>query len=478
MKKRSGAGTRRESTAKGRIEQETASLKPPNHGTRHERDPLRPASPSDDPEVQSRLELALSLQHQGNRREAQRLFEEVLRARPQEVRALYSLAVLQNGERNYPEALALLEKVVRLAPAFVLGQYALASVLQSLGRLAGSLVPLKKVLEIQPGHPEAAERLARAQRWAEPFPASNEPVLGLGVIRPAQVPRVPTIAPHAATKAEDLAGRIAPEAGVSAPASQPQGVPPWLIEAFHLKDQGRHDEARIRFELLLKHDPENLLALYALCEIAMAVGKPDFALHFANRAIRKDPAQARAHFSRGSVLQSMGLYEAALLSFDEALRLKPDLVEGWNNRTHLLHAMHRNAEALASVEKALAIRPDDLKALTNRGYLLSGYKRHAEAADMYERQLGIDPEYEYAAGLLALARLHACDWRDEEKNRQRVIEGIRQGKRSCNPLAFFAMSDDPAEHLRCVRIFAEHRFPPTQSPLWHGERYRHRKPRL
>jgi len=431
-----------------------------------------------DGEVHAKLEAAFSLQQLGKTVEARQLFEEVLSVRPEEVRALYSLAILYNGEGNQSSALQLLEKVVHLAPGFALGHYALGSVLQALGRLSDSIGPLTNVLRLQPGHSRAAERLVRAQQSTDAAPTFGEQDLGLGVIRPAQVPQVPTVGPRPAPGRASPYGKVQDAEVAAAWAGQAQGAPSWLIEAFQFKDQGRFDEARVRFELLLKHDPENLLALYALSEIAMALGKKDFALHFANRAIRKDPSQARAHFSRASVLQSMGLYEAALASFDEALRLKPDLVEGWNNRTHLLHAMHRNAEALASVEKALAIRPDDLKALNNRGYLLSGYKRHAEAAEMYERQLAIDPDYEYAAGLLAFARLHACDWRDEERNRRRVIDGVREGKRSCNPLAFFAMSDDPAEHLRCVRIFAEHRFPPASAPLWNGERYLHRKPRL
>jgi predicted O-linked N-acetylglucosamine transferase (SPINDLY family) len=419
------------------------------------------------------LDQALALQHQGKPDEAAEIFEQVLVHEPNDVRALYSLAVIANARKNLDRAFELLQAVVRLAPRFMLGQYALASVLQGLGRIADSVEPLRRVLQLEPGHAEAAERLARAQQaLMVGVQVSNDPGLALGAFRPARVPKVPGVA----SAGSGLQG-VMTEAERSQAQAPPAGVPPWLLEAFQLKDQGQHVEARLRFERLLTSDPENLIALFALCEIAMAEGKTEFALHFATRAIRKDPNQPRAHFSRGSVLQSMGLYEAALASFDEALKLKPDLVEGWNNRTHVLHAMHRNAEALLSVEKALAIRPDDLKALANRGYLLSGYKRHAEAADMYERQLAIDPDYEYAAGLLAFARMHACDWQGYEKNRQRVLDGVKLGKRACNPLAFFAISDDPLAQRQCVETFARHRFPMTK-PLWQGERYRHRRPRI
>ena len=454
--------------SKGRIKENAASRSTPS------RSRAKPETGKKSPEAlvnDPMLEQALTLQHQGRKEEAALLFEQVLARSPDDVRALYSLAVIENSKRNLERALALLQPVVRLEPRFALGQYALALVLQGLGRIAESIEPLRCVLAIEPGHAAAADRLARAQQALMMGSVGGSAVdaLAPGAFRPARVPKVPSIGAGAA-------GPISmPEEVPESP--QHVGIPPWLLEAFKLKDQGRNHEARVLFERLLAADAENLIALYALCEIAMAEGKAEFALHFATRAIRKDPSQPRAHFSRGSVLQSMGMYEAALASFDEALRLKPDLVEGWNNRTHVLHAMHRNAEALLSVEKALAIRPDDLKALANRGYLLSGYKRHSEAAYMYERQLAIDPDYEYAAGLLAFARMHACDWRGYEKNSQRVLEGVAHGKKACNPLAFFAISDDPVAQRQCVEIFAQHRFP-LAKPLWQGERYRHRRPRI
>jgi predicted O-linked N-acetylglucosamine transferase (SPINDLY family) len=74
--------------------------------------------------------------------------------------------------------------------------------------------------------------------------------------------------------------------------------------------------------------------------------------------------------------------------------------------------------------------------------------------------------------------MHCCDWSGYEENRQRIIAGVREGKRVCMPLAFMALSDDAHDARRCAEIFGAHRFPPAAQPLWRGERYRHRKTRV
>jgi len=90
----------------------------------------------------------------------------------------------------------------------------------------------------------------------------------------------------------------------------------------------------------------------------------------------------------------------------------------------------------------------------------------------------VAPYHENAQGLHAYARLHACDWTDYESNRARILEGIEEGKRVCNPMALMALTDDPRLHQKCAVEFGKVRFPASSKPLWSGQRYRHRRKRV
>jgi predicted O-linked N-acetylglucosamine transferase (SPINDLY family) len=178
------------------------------------------------------------------------------------------------------------------------------------------------------------------------------------------------------------------------------------------------------------------------------------------------------------VLQTAGLYEAAIEHFDKAAELNPQLMEVYNNKATLLHTLHRHFEALTTLDKALAVNPTDQKSLHNKGYILTEYKQHKIAADIFSHLLALNPDYEYAEGLRALARLHSCDWTGFEENKQRILQGLAEGKRVCNPFAVMAITDDLKAHQQCAEIFGEHRFPQAKELLWKGEIYRHRKKRV
>lgn len=248
--------------------------------------------------------------------------------------------------------------------------------------------------------------------------------------------------------------------------------------ALALQSQGRVDEAQALYEEVLKDAPEDYVSLYSLCILKMQNKEPHQALAYIDRAIAALPDYAPGHFARGTVLQAVGLFDDALQSFDEALRLKPDYSEALNNKANLLHTLHRHHEALLCLELAARLDPNDDKALGNLGYILTEYKRNALAAEYFSKLLALNPYYDYAQGLRAYALLHCCDWTGYDAHRASIREGIAQGRRVCNPLAFMALSDEPPEQLRCAQIFSHHRFPPNPEPLWNGSIYRHRKIRV
>lgn len=358
-----------------------------------------------------------------------------------DARLQQALDLQRDGSQS--EAEALFVELLDEQPRNPAALYSLAAIFQNRGQSTEALELINRCLAVVPHFQQAhqaREAILKAQRSAAGAPSQRSPLESLPTGSSSKDPRV-------------------------ALALQRQG-------------QGHSAEARALFETVLAQEPRDFVCLYSLCILAMQDRQPQLALQYIERAIEALPEYPAAHFARGTVLQAVGLYEEALKSFDQALKLKPDYVEALNNKANLLHTLHRHHEALVCLEEATRLDPSDDKALGNLGYILTEYKRNAMAAEYFSKVLAINPYYDYAQGLRAYALLHCCDWTGYDENRAGIREGIAQGRRVCNPLAFMALSDEPPEQLLCAQIFANHRFPADPKPIWQGEIYRHRKLRV
>ncbi|MDB5895121.1 MAG: acetylglucosamine transferase [Rhodoferax sp.] len=255
-------------------------------------------------------------------------------------------------------------------------------------------------------------------------------------------------------------------------------VPETLIRAIGLQNQAQPEAAAALFHEVLAVDAHNAAALYSLAVIATQAGDATRALAHSTRGLAHNPQFAPLHYVHGAVLQALDRKEEALQSFDAALALQPDHVEALLNSGVLLRNMFRHQEALGRFNQVVTLDPNHVTALGNFGIMLTEFKQGEQAIAAFERLLELAPGYDYAPGLLFYERMHLCDWRDFDGLRQRLIEGVRAGRRSCKSLAFMSASDDAADHLQAAKIFASHYCPPKPTALWNGERYRHRKIRL
>ena len=251
-----------------------------------------------------------------------------------------------------------------------------------------------------------------------------------------------------------------------------------LATAIELQNAGRLDEAAGLFRALLEGEPGHGAALYSLAVIAMRQGRPDEALPLAEAGCAAAPAFPGMWLARGSALSALGRLPEALASMDQALTLDPDFEEALVNSGVLLRQLLRHKEALERFNRVLLKNPGHVTALANLAIVLTEFKQSRQAIGLFERLLQLRPDYDYGPGLLAYERLHLCDWTDFEPLRERILEGVRAGRRSCKTLALMALSDSAADHHAAARTFAAHFYPPAPQRLWNGERYRHDRIRL
>ena len=251
-----------------------------------------------------------------------------------------------------------------------------------------------------------------------------------------------------------------------------------LGSAVRQHQAGNLAEAARLYSAVLREAPRNFQALYLLGFVQFQQGRFDDAQRLIGEAVKINPHSPDAFYNRGCALQHLQRHEEALVSFDRALALKPDYGDALTNRGATLLALKNHAEAIASFDRALALQPHDAEAMSNRATTLFEMRRYDESSAAYERLVTAAPQFPYGTGNLVLARAYCCDWRNFAQDRARITAELRAGKAAMSPHATTLILDNAEDQLRSARRWVADRCPPSPSPLWRGEIYRHDRIRV
>ena len=173
-----------------------------------------------------------------------------------------------------------------------------------------------------------------------------------------------------------------------------QATPEQLLhEAEGLHRAGRIAEAAALYQRILRGNPRQFSALYALGRIYFDAQQFDQAQYLIGEALRIDSAFAEGHCILGVALWNLGRTADALASFDRAISLKADFTDAIANRGMLLLRENRFAEALPAFDRVLELDPNHAVTWNNRGTALASAKCYLDALTSYDKALSIWPEF-------------------------------------------------------------------------------------
>jgi len=161
--------------------------------------------------------------------------------------------------------------------------------------------------------------------------------------------------------------------------------------AWQLQQQGKRDEARLKYLRALELEPSHPDALHMLGMLAHQGGDAALAVEYFDKSLASAPGNADALSNQGLALKDLGRLDDALRCFDRALALKPDSAGVHLNRGITLKALGRAEDALASYDRALAIDPNLAVGHYNRGIALQEAERFDEALACYSRAIALRP---------------------------------------------------------------------------------------
>lgn len=268
---------------------------------------------------------ALTLHEQGRLAEAERLYGDILAARPDHFDALQNLGMIKLAKGQPAEALRLVSAAMAVrkpSPHMLLNH---GIVLNALGR-----------------HEDALDSFDQAIRQKSKFAEAHN---NRGAVLAAL-------------------GRDeeAVESYRKAVSIKPDYAEAHYNRGTSLRSLKRYDDALKAFDRALALRPNYPKAHFNRALVLETLGKPTDALDAYDRALALMPAFNEARLNRGRALAQLHRNAEALDTFNAALANNPNDAEAYYNRGKLFVDTNRNDDAIADFNKAVALKPDHAEA--------------------------------------------------------------------------------------------------------------------
>jgi protein O-GlcNAc transferase len=384
---------------------------------------------------------AVALHQQGRLREAEPLYQFVLKAEAYHFDSLYRLGLIQLQQNRFDAAADLFRRAIKVEKRSAEAHHSLALALTGLGRPGEAIRRYEKALAIRPEFAEAHSSLGYALQTLNRL---DEAI--------AHYQKAIAISPAFSEARKNLGSALA------------------ML--------GRSEEAIAQYEKALAATPNDAFAHTSLANVLRTLGRNEEAIAQYEKALAIRSDIPETHNSLGSVLGALGRHQEAMAHCEAALAIRPDYVDARINLGDVLRALGRLEEAIAQYENALAVKPDHVEALIRRGNTQAALGRFDQASASFEQALSIAPDNDSAFRGLARCALTACDLARAAELSHEVAARAAQGKSPIQPFTFLGYCSDPSLQLACAKTYISNAIPVLPPRLWNGEIWRHEKIRV
>lgn len=310
---------------------------------------------------------AMDFYRAGNTREAARLWEQVVRKRPDTVDYLYEYGqVLIDLDTPDPErALAMAERIIDIAPDDVRGYALKARALVWSGDSASAISTGAIGLSLDPNFAPMHAALARAYTDVARFQdalAHGEKAVELDPLYPD------AHRSYAYVLASVRLNDQAIDQLEQAIALNPNQVAPYFELAFQYLSLDRNEEAIATYDRILSLQPRNAKAMLRQCLAFSKVGQFDRAIGYCRDATTNDPTYTAAFQQLGIILYNRLDFSGALDAFQQCVINDPTNLECQYRRGLTLYYLKECDEAWTTLQESLLMaqnRADQQEAINN-----------------------------------------------------------------------------------------------------------------
>ena len=167
-------------------------------------------------------------------------------------------------------------------------------------------------------------------------------------------------------------------------------IPNQIEKALALQNVGEVDSAQNIFEMILKTEPRNAVALYSLAAIESGKFNFDKALKFIQPVTISHPNFAQAHLAKSVILFNLGKFDESFKAALKAIHLEPSLPTAQEHLETVKVAQSLQAKPSGKLFTSDIPIDPKLHALTQQAIALQGQAKHNEALEILQQALLIN----------------------------------------------------------------------------------------
>jgi len=364
------------------------------------------------------LARAQALAQGGDFEQAERLYEQILRADPQQAAAWHQLGLVLYLRGRAHEAAECASRAVSLEPARAEFQSDLGTICRALGRLDEALDCFQQTVELAP-------ELATAHH-------------NLGVVLQ--------------DRGDQIGSRLR---FIQALRLDPGFVQAWNHLGIAHQRQGELSDASRCFEQVIALNPATAEGHFNLGNVRLAQGRLMEAIAGYAKSLELQPRFVEALNNLGTALHRIGRPEQARHAYETALKLEPGNADARNNLGALLSFQGRHTEAEACYRAALAFNPRSAATLTNLAATLQSQMRLDEAEQLLRQAVALNPQDENALGNMANVLALAGQTSEAAKYYERAIARHSSPQLRIHAATMLPSVYESAEQLKSCRLAFE-----------------------
>ena len=351
--------------------------------------------------VKEKLEEAIALHQDGRVRQAEQIYQQILRINSQDAEALHLLGVVALQAKKYEVAVKLItqatkidseqssffnnlsvalikqgkleeavqacQQAIKLKPNDAETHYNLGIALQKLDKLEQALTVYQKAIKIQPGNAEIYNNLGvilwKQGKLDESIQAYQNAI---------------EIQPNYAETYNNLGNAIQEQGKLDESIQAYQNaieIQPNYAEAYNnlgnaLQEQGKLDESIQAYQNAIEIQPDFAGYYSNLGNVLQEQGKLDESIQAHQNAIEIQPNYAGPHNNLGNTLREQGKLDESIQAYQNAIEIQPNYAEPHNNLGNALREQGKLDESIQAYQNAIEIQPNYAEPHNNLGQTL------------------------------------------------------------------------------------------------------------
>jgi len=340
-----------------------------------------------------------------NSNKATKYLQEVIKLKPDFLKANLMLAEVQVKQRSYSSAVSTFQKIIQTNPELDTAHKGLGDVYIKMMKWSDAIPPLEKAVQLNPENKDVYQSIGKAyqeQRIFDKAAAAYEKHLELYPQRPGEVPAM-LGASYFELKQYDKAISAFKKALEITP--QDESILEKLAQSY--QESGDLENAEAAYTQLTQINPDNAKYFFSLMiRMYDTNGMPDKAAAVAEKMIEIDPNNADAYYNLGYMYVKQEKWQEAIPHFQKAIEVRPEFDYAYMNLGYCYNQIKQYSKAIAAYTKLTELMPDNSDAWLNLAVNFMSTKKWSSAVAPLQKVIDLRPDYANAYYNLAIAFLN------------------------------------------------------------------------